>query len=150
MKAGEYIEFEYIKDVSTHATNETCYFQALAITIRGEEDVTNSVARKVKNGYIGVNGVARKVTKGFVGVGGLARECFSEQTTWKKYNVIKNGTFVQNTVNVNGNYIGKIVTETDSVEATYSSVSIYTGVAKNYSIARTLIESEGYLLLTQE
>jgi hypothetical protein len=75
MKAGEYIEFQYTKDVGSHALNETCYFQALAITIHGEDE-TNGVARKVDKGYIGVDGVARKLTKGYVGVDGIAREYF--------------------------------------------------------------------------
>jgi hypothetical protein len=93
MKAGEYIEFEYIKDVSTHATNETCYFQALAITIRGEEDVTNSVARKVSTGYGSVEGIARKLIQGYAGVDGVARECFSGGVKWEKYDCLVQRTY---------------------------------------------------------
>ena len=107
------------------------------------------IAKKVSKEYVGVGGISRKVSKGYVGVGGVARECFSGETTWKKYSVIKNGTFVSNTTNVNGNYIGKIVTESVTAEATYSSVSMYTGVSKPYYKASILCETEGYLLLTQ-
>lgn len=91
MKAGEYIEFKYTKDVSVNATNETCYFQALAITIRGEDDTTNGVARKVDAGYVGVEGVARTLTRGYAGVEGVARECFGDKTLkWNKYNCNRN------------------------------------------------------------
>ena len=37
----------------------------------------DSVARKIKKGYIGVNNVARKIKKAYIGIGGVARPCWS-------------------------------------------------------------------------
>ena len=41
---------------------------------------TTSVARKIKNIYIGVNGKAQKVTNGYYGVSGKARQFFGAAT----------------------------------------------------------------------
>ena len=37
----------------------------------------NSVARKIKKGYIGIENVARKIKKAYIGIGGVARPCWS-------------------------------------------------------------------------
>ena len=45
--------------------------------IDGSEARPNSVARKIKKGYIGIDNVARKIKKAYIGIGGVARPCWS-------------------------------------------------------------------------
>lgn len=37
----------------------------------------SSIAKKVKQGFIGVGGISRKIKKAFIGIGGIARPCWS-------------------------------------------------------------------------
>lgn len=65
LKAGEKIEFKYVKDGSGNVNDDKCTFSAMTCTaIVQTGSTTKSVARKVKKAYIGVGGVARPCWSG--------------------------------------------------------------------------------------
>ncbi len=82
---GESITFSYEKDSSESASDDMASFWDLTGTYEEtttERDQvgteTKSVARKIKNAYIGIESIARRIKKAYIGIGGIARPCWND------------------------------------------------------------------------
>lgn len=59
-----------------YSDNSATLLQPSEPTVQYEDRIID-VARKIKNGYIGIDSVARKIKKAYIGIGGVARPCLS-------------------------------------------------------------------------